>query len=89
MCVFVQNKFIVHLTLVKAIWVYLMREKGEVASLVQNFLAMLKNQFEKNVKILRSDNGLEFESDPMLNFYSAKGIIYLTSCVDTPQQNRR
>jgi len=63
--------------------------KGEVASLMQNFVAMVKNQFGKNVVILRSDNGLEFKSEPMLRFYSTKGIIHQTSCVDTPQQNER
>jgi len=50
---------------------------------------MVKNQFGKDVKIIRSDNGLEFKSGPMKFFYSEKGIIHQTSCVDTPQQNGR
>ena len=73
----------------RAVWIYLLREKWEVASILQKFINMAKTQFEKNVKIVRSDNGLEFTSGPMLQFYSEKGIIHQTSCVDTPQQNGR
>jgi len=44
---------------------------------------MVKNQFERNVKTVHSDNGLEFKSGPMLQFYSEKGILHQTNCVDT------
>ena len=37
--------------LVEIFWVYLMREKGEVAS-IPNFVIMMKNLFKKNVKII-------------------------------------
>jgi transposase InsO family protein len=45
---------------------------------------LVENQFGKNVKVVRSDNGLEFK---ISQFYSSKGIIHQTSCVNTPQQN--
>jgi len=48
---------------------------------------MVKTQFNKVVKILRSDNRLEFKSRPMNEFYARYGIIHQTSCVNTPQQN--
>jgi len=64
-----------------------MRDKGETGKLVQNFVVFLKNQFGTNVKIIRSDNVIEFISNPMKKFYAEKGI--MTSCVDTPQQNSR
>lgn len=69
----------------RATWVYLMKEKIEVGSLLQGFVAMAKNQFDKGVKVIRSDNGLEFKSGPMRKFYFENGIIHQTSCVDTPQ----
>ena len=47
---------------------------------------MVETQFEKRVKMIRSDNGPEF----MLNeYYFMKGILHQKSCVATPQQNGR
>jgi len=70
-------------------WVYLMRNKSEASELVMNFCAMVENQFSKRVKVIRSDNGKEFTSGAMKQFYNEKGIMHETSCVDTPQQNGR
>ena len=70
-------------------WVYLMKEKSEVEMLLKGFIAMTKNQFEKGVKVVRSDNGLEFKSSSMETFYFENGIVHQTSCIDTPQQNGR
>jgi len=64
-----------------------MREKGEASLLLQSFVIMVKTQFERDVKIIRSDNELEFLSGSMKQFYTQKGIIHHTSCIDTPQQN--
>lgn len=48
---------------------------------------MVKTQFNKQVKILRSDNGSEFTC--LTRFYADNGILHQTSCVETPQQNGR
>jgi len=53
----------------RAVWVYLMREKGEASLLLQDFVIMVKTQFGRDVKIVRSDNGLQFFSRPMKQFY--------------------
>ena len=50
---------------------------------------MVKNQFAKVVKVVRSDNGSEFTSEPMQQFYYEHGILRENTCVDTPQQNGR
>jgi hypothetical protein len=47
---------------------------------------MIEVQHNSHVKIIRSDNGIEFL---MPQFYSSKGIIHQTSCVETPEQNGR
>ncbi|KAJ4760696.1 Retroelement pol polyprotein-like [Rhynchospora pubera] len=73
----------------RAVWVYLMAEKSEVAGLIQSFCKMVQTQFCKTVKCVRSDNGTEFKSGLMLKFYAANGILHQTSCVRTPQQNGR
>ncbi|XP_055814406.1 uncharacterized protein LOC129884055 [Solanum dulcamara] len=47
-----------------------------------------KNQFDKVVKVLRSDNGTEFVNSVCDNIFKTLGIIYQRSCPYTPQQNR-
>lgn len=77
------------LTLVDAcsrcVWVYLMKNKTEVSSIIPNFIAMASTQFNKTIARFRSDNGTKFTC---LRPYSlSKGIGFETSCVRTPQQN--
>ena len=50
---------------------------------------MASTQFEKHVKIICSDNALEFEDHKCIQFFHEKGILHQTSCVDRPQQNGR
>lgn len=65
-------------------WIFLMKHKSETKSILQNFCTYAAVQFDTNIKVIRSDNGLEFK---MPLFYASKGIIHQTSCVYTPQQN--
>ena len=48
---------------------------------------MINKQFNKHVKIVRSDNGMEFLC--MKNYFLEHGIVFHTSFVGTPQQNNR
>ncbi|KAJ4796184.1 Retroelement pol polyprotein-like [Rhynchospora pubera] len=73
----------------RAVWVYLIAEKSEVASLIQSFCKMVQTQFCRHVKCVRSDNGAEFKSGLVSKFYAENGILHQTSCVRTPQQNGR
>ena len=73
----------------RSIWVYLMKEKSETGKCSKVFVSFVKTQFGKEVKIIRSDNGLEFKSKPIREFYEERGSIHQTSCADTPQQNGR
>ena len=73
----------------RGVWVFLMKGKSEAGKLLKGFVALVKTQFDKVVKIIRTDNGLEFVSGPMKMFYLEAGIVHQTSCVDTPQQNGR
>jgi len=65
-------------------WLYIMKNKAEARVHLVNFVAMIKNQFQKRIKVIRTDNGLEFN---MIQFFNTKGIIHQTSCVETPEQN--
>lgn len=44
----------------RAVWVYLLLEKSEVTVTLKNFFKMVECQFDKKVRIVRSDNGGEF-----------------------------
>jgi len=39
---------------------------------------LVQNQFNKQVKVVRTDNGTEFNSEPMKVFYREKGIMHQT-----------
>ena len=63
-----------------------MKEKSEASKLLKNFCLMIKTQFGKCVKVIWSDNGAEFTSEPMKQFYGEEGIIHQISCTDTPNR---
>jgi hypothetical protein len=63
-----------------------MKHKYETRQHVIDFIKMIEVQHNSHVKTVRSDNGIEFL---MPQFYSSKGIIHQTSCVETPEQNGR
>jgi len=71
----------------RATWVHLMTTKSNAFPLLQQFISFAENQFGVSVKIVRTDNGMEFQDNSALSFYAKKGILHQKSCVDTPQQN--
>ena len=44
----------------KDVWVYLLQDKSQVEKTILDFFALVQRQFNKRVKIVRSDNGTEF-----------------------------
>lgn len=70
-------------------WVHLLRHKSDAYDVINNFVFMANTKFEKQVKIIRSDNALEFDDHQYIQFFHEKGILHQTSCVDRPQQNGR
>nr|GMD07953.1 uncharacterized protein LOC109174480 [Ipomoea batatas] len=70
----------------RAVWIYLMKAKSEVKSLITQFCNLVENQFGTTVKCIRSDNGLEFN---IQDYFSQNGIVHQTYCTYTPQQNSR
>lgn len=71
----------------RGVWIYLVGDKREVSQTLLNFFALIKRQFDKQIKIFRSDNGMEFIC--MKHYFHEHGIVFQTSCVATPQQNGR
>ena len=68
-------------------WVYLLREKSEVAEIFKSFSTMIEPQFQTKISILHSDNGTKYFNSVLENFLRKKGILHQSTCVDTPQQN--
>nr|GMC49225.1 retrovirus-related Pol polyprotein from transposon TNT 1-94 [Ipomoea batatas] len=59
----------------RGVWVYLMKHKSEVSHHLVSFCNMISTQFGKVVKQIRADNGMEFRSNYMLDYYKECGII--------------
>ena len=55
--------------------------------LFQTFHKMIETQYNEKIQILRSDNGGENQSLNLKRYLEAHGIIYQTTCPNTPQQN--
>jgi hypothetical protein len=67
-------------------WIMLMKSKAETRQKLIDFVNLIDTQHNTKIKIIRSDNGVEFT---MPTFYASKGIIHQTSCVESPEQNGR
>jgi hypothetical protein len=55
-------------------WIYFLRKKSEVFDRVKEFKALVENQTEKQIKVLRSDNGREFRGNEFEEFCKKCGI---------------
>ena len=68
-------------------WIYLLSTKGEVFLRFKEWKSMVEKQTGKFVKILRSDNGGEYESNEFKDYLIEHGILHQTSVARSPQQN--
>ena len=71
----------------RASWTYILKSRQEVLSHVQHFLLEIITQYETMVKILRTDNALEFTQKAIEELCLAHGIVHQTTCPYTSQQN--
>ena len=46
--------------------------------------ALINTQFNEQIRIFRSNNGREYVSTFLGQFFSEKGIVHQSSCVKTP-----
>ncbi|KAL3368368.1 hypothetical protein AABB24_009309 [Solanum stoloniferum] len=68
-------------------WIFLMRLKSDVLTLLNNFFLQVETQFDRKIKIMRSDNGAEFFNHGCRELFQKHGVIHQSSCPYTPQQN--
>ena len=55
-------------------WIYFLRKKSEVFDRFKEFKALVENQTEKRIKVLRTDNGREFCGNEFEEFCKKCGI---------------
>ncbi|GKB21998.1 putative ribonuclease H-like domain-containing protein [Tanacetum coccineum] len=68
-------------------WVFFLTTKDETSEILKRFIKEIENLVDKKVKIIRSDNGIEFKNRVMDDFCKEKGIKREYSVARTPQQN--
>lgn len=68
-------------------WIYFLKNKSEVFDRFKEFKALVENQTEKKIKVLRTDNGGELCSKEFEEFCKKCGIARQKTTPYTPQQN--
>nr|GEU47523.1 putative ribonuclease H-like domain-containing protein [Tanacetum cinerariifolium] len=68
-------------------WVCFLATKDETSPILKTFITGLENQFSLKVKVIRSDNGIEFKNNDLNLFCGMKMIKREFSVPRTPQQN--
>jgi transposase InsO family protein len=65
-------------------WIYFLRKKSEVFDKFKEFKALVENQTEKKIKVLRTDNGGEFCANEFEEFCKKCGIARQKTTPYTP-----
>jgi transposase InsO family protein len=68
-------------------WVFFMKEKSKVYEIFKKFAKRAQNEFDLNIKRVRSDNGTEFKNTNIEQYLDEEGIGHELSVPYTPQQN--
>jgi hypothetical protein len=68
-------------------WIYFLRKKFEVFDKFKEFKALVENQTEKKIKVLRTDNDGELYGNEFEEFCKKCGIARHKTTPYTPQQN--
>lgn len=71
----------------RSTWVFLLQHKHSIACLLENLCLMVRTQFNKLVKVVRSDRGTEFVNSEFTQVFQKLGTIHEQTCSYTPQQN--
>ena len=58
-------------------WLYLIREKYDVETILKIFYTMVQIQLQKNIKILRNDNSREYFKNVFDHFFFLKNELFI------------
>ncbi|XP_075086199.1 uncharacterized protein LOC142168922 [Nicotiana tabacum] len=67
-------------------WFFLLKLKFDVCVVLTQLIVLIQTQFNKVVKVVRSDNGSEFVNSTCTTLFQKHGIIHQRTCAYTPQQ---
>ena len=68
-------------------WTFGLRNKSDAPDLIQHWIQIIKTQFNRQVKTIRSDRGGEFLNSELSAFYASHGIKQELTADKSPQQN--
>ncbi|KAG8498902.1 hypothetical protein CXB51_005261 [Gossypium anomalum] len=71
----------------RKVWAFFLKQKSDVFSAFKSWKIMIEKQTGKQIKYLRTDNGLEFCSDEFNRLCKSEGIVRHLTVRHTPQQN--
>lgn len=66
---------------------FLLKLKSDVCVVLKQFVTYVNTQFDKRIKLARTDNDTEFLNSVCTDLFKSLGIMHQTSCAYTPQQN--
>jgi transposase InsO family protein len=66
-------------------WVFFLHDKSETQEVLKKFLKRAPNEFDANVKKIRSDDGSEFKNTQVEDYLDQEGIKHEFSASYTPQ----
>ncbi|XP_075103808.1 uncharacterized protein LOC142178368 [Nicotiana tabacum] len=69
------------------VWIFLLKLKSDVPTVIKEFTALVKTQFHSAKKVFRTDNGTEFFDSHCTDMFRNACVVHQSSCVYTPQQN--
>nr|GEZ93952.1 retrovirus-related Pol polyprotein from transposon TNT 1-94 [Tanacetum cinerariifolium] len=61
------------------IWTHFLRSKDETPEVLINFLRLVQRGLQAQVRVVRTDKGMEFLNQTLHAFFAAEGILYQTS----------
>jgi hypothetical protein len=71
----------------RKVWPYCLKHKYEDFDAFRKRKVMIEKQTEKKVKLIHTDNGMEFCSNEFNDYYSNEGIVRHHTIPYTPQQS--
>ena len=71
----------------KYVWTFMLKHKGEVFTKIIEWKTMLEKSSGHKVKLLRTDNGGEYNSGEIENYLKKEDIRHEYTVSKTPEQN--